>query len=163
MFADRHITHAFAESSAMEHAMKNEILAQETFNLLALASKELPLARLKAKDRGSDTLDLETISEFLDHPNPNLSLFAGELVLLHFPGKARYSTIAKLMISGNRTTSDLATEFAVKHFPEQLDIAVVRVLARKHRLLDVRAAAREYLDAVAERQFFQYVERNRRS
>ncbi len=147
----------------MEHAMKNEILAQETFNLLALASKELPLARLRAKDKGSDTLDLEIISEFLDHPNPNLSLFAGELVLLHFPGKARYSTLAKFMISSNKTMAYLATELAVKYYPEQLDPTMVRVLARKHRILDVKGAAREYLDDVAEQQFLQYVERNRRS
>ena len=147
----------------MEHAMKNEILAQETFDLLALASKELPLARLRAKSKGPDTLDLEMISEFLDHPNPNLSLFAGELVLLHFPGKARYSTIAKFMISPNKAMSYLATELAVKYFPEKLDPAMVRVLARKHRLLDVKAAAREYLDDVAEQRFLQYVERERRS
>ena len=147
----------------MEHAMKSETLAQETFDLLALASKELPLARLSAKSKGSDTLDLETISEFLDHPNPSLSQFAGELVLLHFPGKARYSTLAKFMISGNKAMSDLATELAVKYYPDKLDPAVVRALARNHRCLDVRAAAGEHLENVAEQRFFQYVERNRRS
>lgn len=143
--------------------MKNEILAQETFDLLALASKELPLARLKAKSKGPETLDLEIISEFLDHPNSNLSLFAGELVLLHFPGKARYSTLAKFMISPNKAMAYLATELAVKHFPEQLDPAMVRVLARKHRILGVKEAARDHLDDVAEQQFLRRVERDRRT